>query len=378
MKLTHISDLHLGISVYGYSFIEDQKYILKQIIDITKEEKADGIIIAGDIYDKAIAPVEAIRLFEDFLEELVKLNIKIYIISGNHDNADRLTFGSDFMKQSGIFFSQNYNGNVEKASFTDDFGLVNIYLLPFIRPQTVRAVFAEKEITDYESALKTAVESMNINVKERNILVTHQNIVNASHCDSEELIFGGLDAINAEVFSDFDYVALGHIHSPQHIKKENIRYCGTPLKYSTSEINQKKSISVIELKEKGSINIYTRALTPLREMRQIKGLFEDIIKNSEQDKLNHNDYVNIVLTDENDVSDAMARIRQVYPFALQIEYDNFRTQHIADSIKTTDVKKMNPLEVFSSFYKDRTEKKLSIEENEYIKSLIEEIWENEE
>ncbi len=357
---------------------DDQKYILDQIIKITKEEKADGIIIAGDIYDKAIAPVEAIRIFEDFLTELVKLKIKVYIISGNHDNSDRLTFGSGFMENSGIFFSHNYDGTAACPTFTDEFGEVKIYLLPFIRPQNVRPCFPDKEIADYNDALKTAVDSLNIDCSKRNILVTHQNVTNAKHCDSEELIFGGLDNISSKIFKDFDYVALGHIHSPQHIERESIRYCGTPLKYSTSEINQTKSVTVIDLKEKGNLSVYQKELKPLRDMRQVKGKFDDIIKNSSSDDKNHEDYINVVLTDEDDVADAMARIRQVYPFALQIEYDNYRTQHIADSIKTSDVKKMNPCDVFSAFYTDRTEKELSEDESEYIKTLVEDIWGKEE
>jgi len=378
LKLIHTSDLHLGISLYGYSLIEDQKYILDQIIQIAEDEKTDGIIIAGDVYDKSIPSVEAIKLFENFLKEAAERKINVFIISGNHDSAERLTFGSEFMKSSGIYFSDSFCGSAKSVQLKDSFGNVNLWLLPFIRPQNVRPYFSDREIPDYNTAVKTVIDSMGINSTERNILVTHQNVTNAIRCDSEELIFGGLDNINSDIFSDFDYVALGHIHSPQHIQKESVRYCGTPLKYSASEINQKKSVTVIELKEKSNLNIRTRELQPLHDMRQIKDSFDSIIKNASADTKDHEDYINIVLTDETDIPDAMSRLRQVYPRTLQIEYDNYRTQHITDSIKMSSVKKMNPEEVFRAFYYDRTESELTEDQTEYLKTVIEEIWSNEE
>ena len=378
MKLIHTSDLHLGISLYGYSLTEDQKYILDHIIQITEEEKADGIVIAGDVYDKAIPSVEAIKLFENFLKQLTERRIKVFIISGNHDSAERLTFGSTFMESSGIYFSDSFNGSVKSVKLKDSFGNVNLWLLPFVRPQNIRPYFSEIEIPDYNAALKTVIDSMEINTSERNVLITHQNVTNAIRCDSEELIFGGLDNVNSDIFYNFDYVALGHIHSPQHIQKEFIRYCGTPLKYSASEINQKKSVTVIELNEKNNLNIRTRELQPLHNMRQIKDNFDSIIQNESADTHDHEDYINIILTDETDIPDAMSRLRQIYPRTLQIEYDNYRTQHISDSIKINNVKKMNPEEVFKAFYYDRTESELTEEQAGYLKTVIEEIWSNEE
>ena len=265
MRLVHLSDLHIGKRVHEYSMIEDQRYILTKIINIIDDINAQGVIIAGDIYDKPVPSAEAVQLFDDFLYRLSKRNLQVFIISGNHDSAERIAFASRLIEQSGVHLSPVYSGKVTPVTLTDEHGEINIYMLPFIKPQHVRKYFETEEISSYTDAIRIAVESMNIDTSKRNILVTHQFVTGSERCDSEEISVGGSDNVDSSVFSGFDYVALGHIHSPQNCKSEKIRYCGTPLKYSFSEKNHKKSVTVLDLYEKGNMEISTIPLEPLRD-----------------------------------------------------------------------------------------------------------------
>ena len=250
MKLIHLSDLHLGKRVNEYSMLEDQEYILKKIINVIDDEKPDGVIIAGDVYDKSIPSAEAVQLFDDFLVQLAKRSLKVFVISGNHDSPERIAFGSRIMDASGIHMSPVYSGDITPIPLEDEFGTVNIYILPFIKPAHVRR-YAENEITTYTEAVEYVISKLNIDPANRNVLVTHQFVTGALRSESEEISVGGSDNVDAYVFEPFDYVALGHIHSPQTCGSENIRYCGTPLKYSFSEVHDKKSVTVVELREKG-------------------------------------------------------------------------------------------------------------------------------
>ncbi len=377
MKFAHISDLHLGMELSSYSLIEDQKYILTKMIGIFEEEKVDGVLIAGDVYDRSVASIEAIRLFEDFLRRIVKKSMKIFVISGNHDAAERLSFGRDFMEESGLFFSKVYDGSVEKVSLEDEFGKINVYLLPFVRPASVRFYNPDEKIEDFDDALRLIIKNLKINTNERNICIAHQNIVSAEHCDSELPVFGGLDGISSEIFSEFDYAALGHIHSPQTLgKNKNVRYCGTPLKYSLSEKNHKKSVTIIEFREKGNQKIHTVPLESLRDVREEKGTFEEIMKRSEgYSSGQKDDFVSIVLTDEDEVLNAYYKLKSVFPHILQMTYDNTRTRNssVVSDIKTS--KAMTPLEIFDRFYENRNGIVMSEEQRKYMSSLIDSIWE---
>lgn len=377
MKFIHLSDLHIGKRVNEFSMIEDQKYILKVILNIIDDEKPDGVLIAGDVYDKSVPSAEAVQLLDDFLCRLAERKLPTYIISGNHDSAERLSFGGRLMDMSGIHLSPVYNGKVEPFTLTDEYGKVNIYMLPFVKPVNVRRFFPDSEIESYTDAIKIAVDSMNVDEKERNIIVTHQFVTGASRSESEEISVGGSDNVDASVFDAFDYVALGHIHGPQKIGRESVRYCGTPLKYSFSEANHKKSVTVVEMGEKGKIEIRTVPLVPKHDLREIKGKYEEILLKENYEGTNTEDYIHITLTDEEDIPDVMNRLRVIYPNIMKLDYDNKRTRSNQAVGKAEGVEKKSPLELFSEFYYDRNGQTMSEEQTAFMQNLIEEIWEGE-
>ncbi len=374
MKLAHISDLHLGKTLYNYSLIEDQEYILEQIVGILVEKKVEVLMIAGDVFDKNVAPEAGLKVFRKFLNRLVESKIKVLIISGNHDSAERLTFGGEFMTEKGIFFSKVYDGNIEPVSFEDEYGPVNFYLLPFIKPQIVSHYIEDEKIDTYEEAVQFAVKNMNLNTSERNVILAHQNILSAKRCESEENIIGGLDAVSNAVFKDFDYTALGHIHSQQKIGKNNVFFCGTPLKYSVSEFDQEKKMPIISLAEKGKLDIEMISLIPKRDLRKITGTLDEILTSAKNDPNNHEDFIDITLTNEDEVMDAMASLRTVYPNVLKLSYDN-KASRAAENIENfSGVNEKKPLEIFETFYQSRRGAEMSEEQRTYIQSLIEKIW----
>jgi len=374
MKFLHTSDLHIGKRLNEFSLIEDQKYILLKIIQIADNIKPDGIIIAGDIYDKSIPSAEAVSLFDEFLYSLSRRNISVYAISGNHDSAERIAFGSRLMDKSNIYFSPVYNGNIKCITKEDEFGKINIYMLPFIKPLNVKRFFPEEEIISYTDAIKFALSNINIDKNQRNILVTHQFVTGASRSESEEISVGGSDNVDASVFEDFDYVALGHIHSPQKMTKETIRYCGTPLKYSFSECNDNKSVTVIEFNEKDDLKITTEPLLPLRDMREIKGKYEDIVLKKNYENTNTYDYMHITLTDEEDIPDAVMKLRVIYPNLMKLDYDNTRTRTKNIITSAENVENISPADHFASFYEKQNNQPMTDIQKDYIISLIEDVW----
>ena len=374
MKFIHLADLHLGKRVNEFSMLEDQQYILNEILKITEELQPDGVIIAGDVYDKPNPPVEAVQLLDKFIVNLSKMNLPVFMISGNHDSAEKLAFGNKLFEKSGIHISPVYDGKIKPFTMKDEYGNLNIYMLPFIKPANVRRYF-EDEITSYTDAMRVAIEKMNVDTSERNIIVTHQFVTGASRSDSEEVSVGGSDNVDASVFEPFDYVALGHIHSPQHCFKETIRYCGTPLKYSFSEAKDHKSITVVDFKEKGNIEISKIPLVPLHDMHEIKGLYHDIMQKSFYEDTNYQtDYMHITLTDEEEIPDALAKLRTVYHNIMKMDYDNTRTRSsaVVEAIKEIETK--SPLQLFSDFYETQNNQPMSEEQNEFILNLIEKIW----
>lgn len=377
MKLIHLSDLHIGKRVNEFSMIEDQEYILDEIIRIIEEEKPDGIMIAGDIYDKAIPSSEAVLLFDSFLVKMAKAKYPVFIISGNHDSPERLAFASRLINQSGVYMSPVYRGKVEPITLSDDYGEVDIYMLPFIKPVNVRQYFPEAEINSYTDALRVAIDHMNVDEKKRNIIITHQFVTGASTCESEEISVGGSDNVDSGVFSSFDYVALGHIHGPQKVGEERIRYCGTPLKYSFSEANHNKSVSVVELFEKGNIQLRTIPLTPLRDMREIRGSYGQITAKSFYEDMNREDYLHITLTDEEDILDAIGKLRSIYPNIMKLDYDNIRTRSAGTVSSIEHLEKKMPIDLFSELYKIQNNQDISPVQREYLEALIDRVWEGE-
>ena len=377
MKFMHLSDLHLGKRVNEFSMLEDQVYILNKIVNIIDEEKPAAIILAGDIYDKPIPPAEAVELFDDFLYKLSQRNLKVFIISGNHDSAERIAFGARLFDKTGIYMSPVYTGNISPIEMSDEFGKINIYMLPFIKPIHVRRYFPDTEITSYTDAVSTVIENMHLDTGIRNILITHQFVTGASRTESEDISVGGSDNVNADVFRDFDYVALGHIHRSQSCGSEYIRYSGTPLKYSFSESKDTKSITVIDIKEKGNIKLDFIPLTPLRDMVEIKGTYDDLMLKSFYENTTYpNDYVHITLTDENDILDVITKLRVVYKNIMKLDYDNQRTRSNSEINLINDMESKSPLELFDIFYESRKGQPLNNEQREFMESIIEDIWRN--
>ena len=376
MRFLHISDLHLGKRLHETSLIEDQQAILNRILEIVDGEKPDGVLIAGDIYDKSVPSAEAVQLFDDFLAGLASRRLHVFIISGNHDSPERIAFGSRIMDASGIHLSPVYDGRVKPVKLSDGYGEVNVYMLPFVKPAHVRRYYEDEEINSYSDAVNVAITHMDIDKTKRNILVTHQFVTGATRSESEESV-GGTDNVDAKVFEDFDYVALGHLHGAQYCSEEKIRYSGTPLKYSFSEADDVKSVTILDLGEKGGeLKIRTVQLTPLRDMKKIRGTFAELTDpNYYSGNPIVDDYLQITLTDENDVLNAMNRLQSVYKYALDLKYDNKRTRENADIFGAEAAEKKTALELFTEFFKLQNNSEMSEKQKEYMKKLIEEIEE---
>lgn len=376
MKFLHLSDLHLGKRVNEFSMLEDQEFILKKILNIIDEQKPDAVIIAGDVYDKSVPSAEAVELFDDFLVRLSRRNLSVFVISGNHDSPERIAFGGRLMDKSGIYMSPVYGGKVEPITLTDRQGEINVYMLPFVKPSQVRRFFPDREILSYTDAVRIAVEEMNIDTSKRNLLITHQFVTGANRTESEEVSVGGSDNVDASVFADFDYVALGHIHRAQKCGGEYIRYSGTPLKYSFSEAGDKKTVTTIELGAKGDIALDFFPLVPKRDMVEIKGTYEELILKSFWENTNYGeDYMHITLTDEEDIPDVLTKLRIVYKNIMKLDYDNKRTRAKKEISGAEAVKDKSPFELFSEFYALQNGQPLSEEQADFVADLIEQIKE---
>ena len=377
MKILHLSDLHIGKRVNEQSMIEDQAYILDEILRITNDKAPNAIVIAGDIYDKSVPSAEAVSLFDDFIVKLSKTRIPVLIISGNHDSAERLAFASELIERAGIYISPVYNGEIKPVTLSDEHGEVRFYLLPFIKPLNVKRFFEGEEIGSYTDALRVAISSMNIDTSVRNVLVCHQFVTGATRSESEDISVGGTDNVDAGVLKDFDFVALGHIHGPQNIGSEKIHYCGTPLKYSFSEVNHKKGVSLITLGKKGELSIERVPLVPLRDMREIKGKYDELMRRDYYESTTlQSDYVHIILTDEDDVPNAINKLRTVYKNILRLSYDNKRTRALSHIEGAPEVEGRTPYELFADFYKEQNGDELSAEQDAFVRDLIEKIWED--
>lgn len=375
----HLADLHLGKRVNGFSMMEDQEYILNRILEIMEEEQPDGLLIAGDVYDKTIPPAEAVRLMDDFLTAVAAKNVPVFLISGNHDSAERVAFGHQLMQGSGIWISPVYDGTIRHHTLEDRWGEVNIYLVPFLRPSVVRSFFPDAEIGDYTDALGTILEGLQLDTSQRNVVLAHQFVTAAGAlpetCDSEQLSVGGLDRVDGSVFSPFDYTALGHLHGPQRVGSETIRYAGSPLKYSFSELHQKKSVTVAELREKGETEIRQIPLQPRREMIELRGTFEEILAEARQKGEPRTDYYHMILTDETDVVDALSRLREFYPNIMLLDYDNRRTRSQKEVEQLDRVEERMPGELFAALYEQQNGQEMDSDRKEYLDGLIREIWE---
>ena len=380
MKILHLADLHLGKILQEQSLIEDQEYMLRKMINIIKEEKVKIVLISGDIYDRSIAQVEAVNLLDDFLKILIKeLKIKVFIISGNHDSKDRLGFGNKIFEDEGLYIESKYNGKLKKVELEDEYGSLNIYMLPFIKPVEVKKFFEDDLENNYDVAINKIIEKEEINENERNIIMVHQFVtagnIKPERTESEVLSLGGIENVDVSNFNKFDYVAIGHVHRPQKIGRDTARYAGTILKYSFSEINHNKSIPIINIKEKGNISINLVPLKPLRDMREIKGPIEELIKEENYKEGNVEDYIKAIITNEEPVYDAIGKIKKIYPNTLKLEIQNSKTinKNEEENINLEELKKKSELELFSDFYKLQNNLDLNEEQKEIVKNIISEV-----
>ena len=375
MKMIHLSDLHLGKRVNEFPMLEDQRHILIEILSVMDAEHPQVVLIAGDVYDKSVPSAEAVQLFDWFLTELAQRKLEVFIISGNHDSAERIAFGSEIMQRSGIHLSPVYNGTVTPVALQDENGEVCFWLLPFIKPVHIRRFFEEETIESYTDAMRAAIRQMEIDPQKRNVLITHQFVTGASRCDSEEVSVGGADNVDAEVFDVFDYVALGHLHGPQNIGSEAIRYSGSPLKYSFSEKDQQKSVTVVELAEKGHLTVRTLPLHPLYDLREIKGTYDELMLKSNYEGTATDDYLHVVLTDEDDVPQALGKMRSVYPNIMKLDYDNTRTRNSSQFMMLEDMERKSELQLFRDFFEAQNGKAMSAEQDQYVSDLFEKLRE---
>ena len=435
MKFIHLADLHIGKRVNAFPMLEDQRYILKQILTILREEQPDGgVILAGDIYDKTIPSAEAVELFDEFLTQLAALRLRVFIIAGNHDSPERIAFGNRLMDRSGIYLSPVYDGHVKCITCPDTAAAatppVDIYLLPFLKPANVRRFYPEETIESYTDAMRVAIAHMDIDPTHRNLLVTHQFVTGASRSDSEDISVGGTDNVDASVFAPFDYVALGHLHGPQQVRfqpapeedaadqeatpeavdtignaaadseassadrSENsasaverastgpvIRYAGTPLKYSFSEAHHHKSVTVVEIGEKKAngvvdVCIGTRELKPLHDMREIRGSYEELTLRANYEGTATDDYIHATLTDEIEVSDAARHLQVIYPNLMKLDYDNARTRGQGNErLELEQLEEKSPLDLFSELFEKQNHKDMTEEQARYVQAQMEKIWE---
>ena len=417
MKFIHLADLHIGKRVNAFPMLEDQRYILKQILTILREEQPDGgVILAGDIYDKAIPSAEAVELFDEFLTRLAALKLRVFIIAGNHDSPERIAFGNRLMDRSGIYLSPVYDGHVKRITCPDSAASVtlsaanavdlnagthsvesastsaaastcppvDVYLLPFLKPANVRRFYPEETIESYTDAIRVAIAHMDIDPTHRNLLVTHQFVTGASRSDSEDISVGGSDNVDASVFAPFDYVALGHLHGPQQMGEEGgpiIRYAGTPLKYSFSEARHHKSVTVVEIGEKKAdgvvdVCIGTRELRPLHDMREIRGSYEELTLRANYEGTATDDYIHATLTDEIEVPDAARHLQVIYPNLMKLDYDNARTRgQGSERLELEQLEEKSPLDLFSELFEKQNHKDMTEEQARYIEAQMEKIWE---
>lgn len=375
MKFMHLADLHLGKRYNELSLIDDQRYILGKILEIAAAEKCDALLIAGDIYDKTMPSAEAVELLNSFLNGLARLKIQTFMVSGNHDSPERIAFGESFMGRGGVHVSPVYDGSLKRVTLTDVYGEVNVYLLPFIKPATVRRFFADRVIDSYTAAVSAALGAVETDKSARNVLVAHQFVTGSKSSGSEEFTVGDIGNVDAGVFDGFDYVALGHVHGAQNVAGERVRYSGTPLKYSLSEAKSQKTATVVELKEKGSLTVSEIPLTPMRELVEIRGRYEELTRRSYYENTTlQSDLVHVVLTDEEEVPDALGKLRIIYPFVMSLRYDNSRTQAQAQLQPGDSVPSRTPFELFSALYKAQNNADMSAEQSEFARALIEKVW----
>lgn len=396
MKFIHTADLHIGKSVCEHSMLDEQRHILGRILDAVASERPDAVLVAGDIYDKSIPSAEAVAVLDDFLVSLSKTGASVFVLGGNHDSAERIAFGSRLMRGTGVYMSPVYSGKLEPVTLKDESGEVDVWMLPFVRPANVRACLesddARDGVTDYTSAMRAAIGRMQLSEGRRNVLLAHQFVTGAERSESEENV-GGLDNVDVSVFDGFDYVALGHIHKPQNVAVDGsgcvrVRYSGTPLKYSLSEAKHVKSLTVVEVGAAvagglAPVTVREIPLEPKHDVREIRGTFAELVSpefRTSQVAMGQklDDFVYVKLTDENDVPDAAQKLRGIYPNLMMLDYDNERTRNQKVVVGVDAVEKKSPMQLFGEFFSEMNNREMNDEEAEFVKGIVDHIWEDEQ
>ncbi len=382
MKFIHTSDLHVGRRLGEFSLIDDQRAVFVQLLDLIRKEMPDALLLSGDIYDKTVPSSEAVTLFDDFLTSAAELT-QILMISGNHDSPERISFGGRLMERSGVHVCGGYDGETHRMTFTDEWGEVSVYMLPFLRPADVRRYFPDADTDSYDRAVRTAIDALDVDPARRCVLLSHQFVTGGVRSDSETVSVGGTDAVDIAHFSAFDYTAMGHLHRAQTCRQAGssgiVRYSGSPIAYSVSESEDEKSVTVVTMHEKGDCTVEVHPLTPHRRICCLRGDYETLMSRDFYRETDYREsYVQITLTDEEDVPDALYRLRTVYPYLLRLEYDNTRTRAQQLSEVMPDAGDMDPTALFSAFYRMQNGADMDEEMTAYMQQMIARLWEGEE
>jgi len=379
MRILHTGDWHLGKLVHGLHMTEDQKYMLDQLKQLLIKEKVDVLIIAGDVYDRSIPPTEAVELLDDTLSEIVmSLKIKVFMIAGNHDSPDRLDFGGKILKSNGLHISGRLTKDIQAISLEDEFGPVNFYMIPYVEPALVRSMYDLDACRSHEEAMTHVMENLSesLDINERNICIGHAFVIGAENLETSDserpLAIGGSEYVDVSLYEAFDYTALGHLHRPQKVKRETIRYAGSLLKYSFSEATQKKSVTLIDMKEKGQIDISQHHLRPLRDLRLIKGELEDLLKEEVYSLGNKEDYICAVLTDRGKLYEPMKQLRAVYPNILLLERASKLVEDNGEKDKV-DIKSKSLDEQFLDFYHFISDEEATEDEKSVFSKVYQDI-----
>lgn len=394
MRIIHLSDLHIGKRVKDFSMLDDQKVVLGQIVDVISSHKPDALIISGDVYDRQVAPTEAIGVFEGFLLDVTKLVSQVIIIAGNHDSATRLSTNSALLRE-GVHICGKFDGNVNNVIVEDAAGSkMAVWMLPFIKPIDVRMSIASEDgedndtkITSFDEAVKYMTNKMDVDSSIINVIATHQFVTGGAVSESEELIIGGTENVDGSAFDKFDYVALGHLHRPQNVGGDaRIRYCGTPLKYSFSEVHDSKSVTIVDLEPKKAGDKYAKLevtevpLVPRYDMRELRGSFETVTSDKYvKDSKWRDAYLRVVLTDEHEEPNAYSKLKQIYPRMMTLEIENTRTRtksQINGGLEAVD--RVDPFAIFEEFYTKCNGTGFDEDQKKYVASLIDEIWNRDE
>lgn len=378
MKFFHLSDLHIGKQLHLYSLKEEQKAVLNEIIQYAEKEKPQAIVIAGDVYDKSVPSAEAVAVFDEFIRNLSELSLKIFVISGNHDSPERLEFAGSLLEKQGLYIAGlppvKETDRIKKVVLCDEEGEVCFWLLPFLKPSYVRGIFPEKENLSYTEAVKMLLEREEMDLSVRNVLVTHQFFTASGkepfRSDSETVYVGGAGNVDVSAVQNFDYVAMGHIHKAQYVGEERFRYCGTPLKYSAGESGDTKTLTAVTLGKKGEgIKIETLPLQPMRDVQQLKGRFEELIR------LGTEDYVSLTLTDEKMPYQPREQLEKVFPNILELKVENTRTnREISGFLK--EAEQAEPCVLFENFYEEIHGISMTEEERQLVREILEKVQED--